>query len=137
MLGIFAGHWRRPEVKLVNRRTFLALPAGTVFQKYGDFGRQSVSIKHDTTPCSSDFWYVDLAEPWPENCQDSGQFFDMQEAFQNGDNFGPLDFECLARDGRFYKDQMFAVWNSNDVVRLINALQESLAATLAAEGGPK
>lgn len=121
-------------MRIVDRKTFLTLPAGTVFAKHraveGVSARQSlcfdeVAIKGETV-AGVDFVVQDLF-PWPEDCNDSSEWSDAIAAAFDGKETAPLDYECSARDGLFDQDQLFAVWDVEDTRRLVARLQKALA----------
>jgi hypothetical protein len=122
-------------MRIVDRITFLAMPAGTLFAKFPpqpeapavmaiDFGE--LQIKDDTS--SNDYWYVDTVPP-PELAYDSADYLDAVAAavLNLGTSMGVLDFETIQRDGLFDVDQLFAVFEREDVVRLVRRLQQALA----------
>jgi hypothetical protein len=120
-------------MRIVDRKTFLTLPAGTVFAKHravdGVRPEQSlcfdeVAIKGDTV-AGVDFVVQDLF-PMPEDCNDSSEWSDAIGAAFDGVETAPLDFECSARDGLFDQDQLFAVFSLEDQRRLVARLQAAL-----------
>ena len=112
-------------MKIVDLPTFLALPAGTVYAKYQPCIFEDLAIKDESWP--TDWWYQDLLTPWFETSNDSGAWVDTLDAIARGEPSPPIDYHCTARDGRFGKDQLFAVWERDDLERMIGRLQEALA----------
>ena len=118
-------------MRIVDRATFLALPSGTVYAKWGEPGDTRVfdygptEIKLDTM--GGDF----VSEPffaWPDGCNDSGQWIDEMEAARSGNATAPMAIgDSSARDGLYDEAQMFAVYDRTEVERLIGALQQALA----------
>ena len=110
-------------MKIVNRTQFLALPPGTVYMNYnyGLFG--DLSLKGDTMALDSgsagDFHTVNLTGAVEAN--DSGDYHDRLMAMEQGASF-PAEFDSYGRDGMFDPDQLFAVYEYNDVTLLIEAL---------------
>lgn len=120
-------------MRIVDRKTFLTLPAGTVFAKFspqpadGSFRaltHEEVAIKGDTV-AGVDFVVQDLF-PWFEGCNDSRAWSDAMIAMLDGKPSPPLDYDCGARDGLFDQDQLFAVWDVEDQRRLVTRLQAAL-----------
>lgn len=121
-------------MRIVDRKTFLELPAGTVFMKFpaqpedgsyinlADDGE--VQIKWRT--CAGvDFVSQNLV-PFPEGWKDSGDIADDQVAMLRGDEGKPADYDCAGRDGLFDEGQLFLVWNEVDHEKLIELLQRAL-----------
>ncbi len=105
-------------MKIVDLQTFRELPSNTVFTKYTHCVFDELCIKGVTL--ENDFCVQDIA--------DSIQFANSEEFADNlfraadtGESIR-FDFECEGRDGLFDKDQLFAVWDDDDVRNLINRL---------------
>ncbi len=110
-------------MKIVDRKTFLKLPSGTVFAKYKPCFFEGLQIKLDDGNWGEDFVVQDLETPI--KC-DSSENFEIQcERAEKGEEVD-LDFDCGSRDGLFDRDQLFAVWSRKDVQELIERLQETL-----------
>ena len=121
-------------MKLVNRETFLRLPAGTVFCKFplndkGDahgmmFGISAPSIKGNTI-CGNDFYSMAIGEGMsPKGEVD---FFDTLFSMQ--ENIGKeYPFELFGeRDGMFDDENVgFMVFSREEVEDMINELQAAL-----------
>jgi len=126
-------------MKIIDREAFLALPAGTVYAKWGQAGKyprqhdltyQEVAVKGET--CGRNDWVEEPFLAWPEGCEDSGGWADMMEAAINGQPTPPLMIgDCGGRDGLFDNEQLFAVFDRTEVERLVRMLQESLATAYA------
>jgi len=112
-------------MRIVDRMTFLAMPSGTLFSKYEPciFGKLCIKGKtisfDDTRPI--DFFYVSIADAI--DCHDDGDRADKLFAAEAGARLA-LDLECESRDGCFDGDQLFAVWEDDDLADLIFKLQE-------------
>ena len=109
-------------MKIVNRKIFLKLPAGVLFSKYVPCIFDDLCIKGDTSG-ENDFWAQPIAGAVA--CNDTDEFIDVLNAAESGSRFA-LDFECEYRDGLFDADQLFAVWELQDVIALISRLQKLL-----------
>ena len=110
-------------MKIVDRKTFMSLPAGTVFSKYEPvslFG--TLCVKGDSL--SSDFYYQDITGP--VDASSAGECHEVMLAAEVSGESIPLDFHCECRDGLFDYQQMFAVWEATDVLGLIDRLHESM-----------
>lgn len=109
---------------IVDRKTFMAMPAGTVFAKYEPCVFGDLSIKEDTIG-DIDFCVQEII-PWFTNTVDFSTWADALEAAANGVPSPPLDYDICGRDGMFEVDQLFAVFERHDVEALIARLTKSL-----------
>jgi hypothetical protein len=112
-------------VKIVDRAAFLAMPKGTVYAKYTPSYFNDLAIKDDTLTGGTDWFYQDIIGSI--YCNDTGDFCDQLDASQVDGLSVRMDFEALGRDGLFEKDQLFAVWEPEDVRGLIGRLERALA----------
>lgn len=111
-------------MKIVDRQTFLALPANTLYSKYEPCIFSDIQIKGNTCTSGNDFYYQDIASAI-EN-ESSEDFWDtLKLALENKVSL-TMDFEYEGRDCLYDAKQLFAVWEKQDVVKLINRLQECL-----------
>jgi hypothetical protein len=120
-------------MRIVDRKTFLALPAGTVYAKFGkqpkdgsyvNLSNGDIAIKGDTV--HADFLVQEIAIPWFEGADSSDDHFGVLDGMLKGQKSPPLDYDCEGRDGLFDEDQLFAVWEREDLTRLISRLQVAL-----------
>ncbi len=120
-------------MKIVNRAEFLTLPAGTVFMK---FPRQpndkssynldvegAVSIKEATY--GNDFGVQGLFPDFV-GADDSGAWGDVLISMIEGHESPEVDYYCTGSDGYFDEDQLFLVWNKDDLTKMVARLQEAL-----------
>lgn len=111
-------------MKIVDRKTFLAMPAGTVFAKYQPVIFGELTIKgHSVGPEPVDYYEQRLIEV---DANDLGGMVDRLDLSQQTGYSVPLDFYCSGRDGLFDEDQLFAVFEPHDVEALILRLQQAL-----------
>ncbi|MEK6684619.1 MAG: hypothetical protein AABY46_08180 [Nitrospirota bacterium] len=111
-------------MRIVDRRTFLALPAGTLFSKYVPCIFESLKIKGDST--ENDFHDQSIEDA--VRCSGSEEFEDVLFAAQRDGTSFAMDFDSVMRDGLYDKAQLFAVWEPSDVVALIERLKLALQA---------
>lgn len=116
-------------MRIVDRKTFLGMPAGTIFAKYTPHVFGDVRIKEETI--GEDFVVQDLTPRW-EGCDRDMDYFDVMAAMVRGEPSPPVDYDFAGRDGLFDKDQLFAVWEPQDAEALIARLQQALATSRAA-----
>lgn len=110
-------------MKIVNLKTFLALPEGTIYCKYNQSSFGDLCIKYDSSSFGDDFVYAAVMDIDSESGEDLWDKLDLAE--KEGIAF-PLDFEQTGRDGLFDPDQLFAVWEKTDVVNFIGKLNVCL-----------
>lgn len=111
-------------MKIINRKAFLAMPAGTVFSTYDPSIFGPLTIKEETLP-TNDFLEQQIADAI--ECNGGGDFCDKLDMAQETGASLAMDFYCLGRDGLFEPDDgLFAVWERADVEALIKRLQETL-----------
>jgi hypothetical protein len=123
-------------MRVVDRKTFLAMPPGTLFAKYGgeppienciDVG--DLRIKGEPRG-SSDWWYMSLSA-LPDH-DDTDGLIDVHEKLLAGEDLPP-DFETVTADGLFDQEQLFAVFSAADVDALIDRLHAAQSERTKAE----
>lgn len=105
-------------MKIVDRKTFLALPSGTVYRKFTPAVFDEIEIKRSD---SNDVYspdYVTLR-------LDSVESPEMYDWLDVGSEFR-FDYDATRRDAMFEEDQLFAVYDKQDLVELIHILSETL-----------
>lgn len=108
-------------MKIVNREEFLKLPSDTLFSLYTPSYFGEITIKGDTI-LPNDFRYQDINEA--VDCRSSEEFSTiLHSAQENGTSF-KMDFQCWSRDGLYDNDQLYAVWDNDDVKALIVRLNK-------------
>lgn len=117
-------------MRIIDRKAFLAMPEETVFAKYATTGNFSDLCIKGTTYLSAegepiDFLYQPLADGTAADAEDSGKWADLMLAAEKGEPF-KLDLDCQSRDGFFDLDQLFVIWEPNDVKQLVERLRECL-----------
>lgn len=110
-------------MKIVNRATFLAMPAETLYSKYAPCFFGPLSIKGDTIG-ENDFGEQQIADAIESSGSD--EFFDLLDRAEHGGESLRMDFDCQGRDGLFDAGQLFAAWEREDVEALIARLQQCL-----------
>lgn len=110
-------------MKIVDRKTFLAMQEGFVFQKFEPMIFGDIQIRNESREpkgeCPGDFWSTDLTDR-PE-CDDSEVF----RSIETGSSFD-MGFVTQCRDGFYDASEQYAVWERKDVEGLIARLQRSL-----------
>lgn len=117
-------------MKVVDRKTFLSMPPGTLYAKFGgvptventiDLG--SLFIK-ESNRGSAD-WYATAIPEWPEH-QDTDGLLDVCQRLIAGADLPP-DMESSTSDGLYDDGQLFAVLTESDVDALIERLHRAKA----------
>ena len=117
-------------MRIVDRATFLTLPAGTLYAKvspdpsccvFGELLIKGESLGND--------WVVQELVGWFTDCNDSGELIEAWDQLRAGGERA-VDFDCDGRDGLFDMDQMFAVFNRTDHINLLKRLITALGDTL-------
>jgi len=110
-------------MKIVDLKTFLSLPNGTIFQKYAPHFGEVIAIKRENVG-ERDFWYtsIDGMSATKGDCENE-IFYQHEIALRQGASFD-LDFNVWSRDGCFNDDQMFLIWERKDVEALKALLDE-------------
>jgi hypothetical protein len=111
-------------MRIVNRKTFMAMPVGTVFSQFepNHFGDLEVFV--GALSSCNDFLSARLTcEVDSSGSEENDRL--LHNAVENGASFN-LDFDTASRDGCFNDSQLFAVWERKDVEGLIERLQTAL-----------
>jgi len=108
-------------MKIVNRKTFLALQGQVLFAKFTPIVFGDLTIKVGNSSVGNDFVTQGLIEP---DCSNSNDYYDaLLGPVERGESF-KLDLDCCGRDGLYDEDQLFAVYERADLDQLIARLQE-------------
>jgi len=113
-------------MKIVNRVEFLKLPAGTLFCKYTPnlFGDLEIKESNPEDDWSPDFLTTTISGSGlsvlgcdsPDQCD-----YVLTRAAEKGTEFR-IDYDCASRDGYFDEDQLFAVYDKEDIQMLVDRL---------------
>lgn len=110
-------------MKIVDRKTFLAMPEGFVFQKFEPMIFGDIEIRNDVLQpnekFSGDYYSTELTTR-PDCDVD-----DVFSSIENGTSFD-MSFITQCRDAAYDVEEKFAVWERKDVEGLIERLQRSL-----------
>lgn len=102
-------------MKILNRQQFLDTPAGTLFS-FGDgdtFYDLNVKTSYAHERWGTDFMYFDIIKSFESNGDCS---LDSDDAVFYGNS----------REGLFDKEQLFLVYDKDDIAKMISVLQELL-----------
>jgi hypothetical protein len=99
-------------MRVVNRKTFLTLPAGTIYCKGVQWAFDGLCIKDDSL--ENDWIYLDPA--WAA-ARDSGEATDLLEkSLETGASFAGED--AFGRDGCFDDKDVFLIFEADDLKAL-------------------
>ena len=111
---------------IANRKTFLEMPEGTVFAKYQPCIFGELMVKGETW--SNDFLYQSFG--WIET--DEEPFIVLSKMEKSQVVRCPVD-TSMRRDGLFDEDQLFAIYETEDIKAIINTLTTRYTVLLALE----
>lgn len=107
-------------MKIVDRKTFLALPEGTFYCKGVKWAFEDLCIKDETR--GDDWWYLHPAYPAAEN---SGAAVDiLEDSIVSGTSF-PME-DAISRDGLHDADALFLIFEPDDLVILRGMIDKAL-----------
>jgi hypothetical protein len=101
-------------MKIVDRKTFLSLPKGTLFQKYEPCVTEELAVKFKSIG-DIDFYYMNIDGTFlidSDGCNEETDILDDSE--KNGTSFD-IEFNSIMRDGCFDKEQLFMIWEEKDI----------------------
>jgi hypothetical protein len=113
-------------MKILNLQQFLAMPADTIFSKYAPVYFEDLCIKGDSLG-TDDFMWIHLAASY--------ELDTLGREAAVGIPVHP-DLETYTRDACFEPDQLFAVWEPQDVELLIKRLRRCIPAPAASAARP-
>jgi len=107
-------------MRIVDRKTFLTLPAGTIYCKGVQWAFDGICIKDDSM--ENDWIYLDPA--WP-SAHDSGEAIDLLEkSLETGSSFACED--AFGRDGCFDEENVFLISEKDDLKALRSHIDRAL-----------
>lgn len=118
------------EVKILNRKEFMALPAGTVYFDYRPHVGESLAVKTSGPSAeeADDFCLQNISALEIESSGSDELFARTEEMYTKGTE-RPLVFDNAGREGMFDMAARFAVLDKADVERLVAVLTTVWAET--------
>lgn len=107
-------------MKLLNREEFLKLK-DVLFCKYEPYTFDSLLIKGETRPYS-DFYYKKLFALKESAEDDASESYILANQSFEETKEGPIDLDGWYRDGLYDKDQLFVVFDNEEVISIANQL---------------
>lgn len=112
-------------MRIVSKKTFMALPQGTIFSEYKPCIISGLFIKGcNPGEWRSDYLELDLIES--VECKDSEERVDILDNSELDGSEFKFDYELYGRNGLFEDDQLYLVYSKEDVKRLIDVLSKTL-----------
>ena len=111
-------------MKILSRKEFLKTPRGTVYSYYEPCIFRELNVKTtDNTDYEHDFVFFGLIGEF--DTQDSSDYSEKCSRMENGESI-LASFEETQREGLFDDEQLFLVYEKQDVENMIKALQGTL-----------
>jgi hypothetical protein len=111
-------------MKILNRKQFLKTPRNTLWSYYEPCCFRELNIKtSNDKDWENDFVYYGLIAEF--NTKNSNEFVEICERMELGESV-PQSFEETTREGMFEDEQLFLVYEKEDIKGLIKTLTEIL-----------
>lgn len=104
-------------MRIVDHKTFLSMPEGTVFAKYQPQVFGDIRVKGQSLHTAGDFYYWPLWEPGGDD-----EVCDILTDAEKSGAEVAIDTHCEQRDGLFECFQLFAVFSKDDVRAMVESL---------------
>jgi len=117
-------------MKILDRKQFLALPSGVLYSKFQYCRIDGLYMKYETKG-DVDWVYQTLIDT-PLSFKDD--YSDVYEIYEKSHKEGKsfeMDYENTARDGLYEEEQLFAVYEKDDVMKLIQFLGENVNTSIS------
>ena len=115
-------------MKIVNKEEFYKLSEGVVYSEYEPCIITELFIKGSTLSSKNtpiDYTCLSLIGNLDSN--NSEEFYNILESSQENKTTFKLDFENYSRDGLYGDDQLYCIYEKQDLEELIKVLQDSLS----------
>jgi hypothetical protein len=114
-------------MKILNKTQFLQINSPVLYSRYSPCSFEGLEIKEENFS-ENDFWYQDLLgsiQTDKEPNKIDPQIDVLIRCEKTGESF-ELDLDCLDRDGLYESNALYAVYEKDDVIRLIERLKKIL-----------
>jgi hypothetical protein len=109
-------------MKIIDLQTFREMPSGILFSKYQPTYFGDLCVKDETL--ENDFYVSQIQDAI--ECESSEEFAELCIKAEKEGISLKMDFDTICRDGMFEEDQLFAVWEKEDIEQLIVKLTKCL-----------
>lgn len=107
-------------MKIVNRKDFLNTPKGTLWSYYEPSVFRDLNVKtSDKHSMDFDFVYFGLIGEF--NAPNTETYFDICRQMEQGKSV-PISLEETQREGLFDEDQLFLVYENDDIKKMVDML---------------
>lgn len=109
-------------MRIINRKEFLTLPENTLYRKYDPQIFCELEIKR----CSPKNGYINdfLSQQLTNlNSHSSDEECHLKDRYEETSESFKLCYNSCGRDGLFDKNQLFAIYDNEDIEELINTLK--------------
>lgn len=107
-------------MKIINREKFIEITYEVLYSKYTKHVFGGLNIKCETI--GNDFVTQQLADS--VKCNNENEFSCILDVAESTGQSFSMDFDFAGRDGTFDKNQLFVVWEREDVLELISRLEK-------------
>lgn len=115
-------------MRIINRKELMKMKAPFIFSHYSPCNIDDLFICTDTTYHGNDFIEAQLlGEAISMDGKNEDTIGVLIDAEENGTEF-KLDLECGGREGLFDDTKLYAVYNNEDIQRLIDKLSSVIKA---------
>ena len=111
-------------MRIVNRKEFFSLGDNVVFCYVDEHQNLSEPSIKDSDCGDIDFYVTSLNDI--DNTGSEDRFSKLEAMYLDSSISHPLDVETSGRDGMFVDDQMFAVFETGDLLNMITRLSKCL-----------
>lgn len=109
-------------MRIITRQELLGLHEGAVYSEYAPCHFGTFQIKGESL--KNDWYYQEISNAIAADSSDEA--FEKLLLAQDGKQTFSMDFDCMSRDGLFDEDQLYAVWEKEDVEALVKRLNQAL-----------
>ena len=108
-------------MRIVDRATFMALPAGTLFAEGEPWAFEPMRFKYETLP-SNDWVELDPCGVAASSSMTANDY--MEDMLVNGSSY-PMEDSC-GRNGLFHEKAVFLVFERADLLKLRDMIDEAI-----------
>jgi hypothetical protein len=114
-------------MRIINRAEFLKMPVGTLYIKYKPYYFEGLEVKEDSGGLDNDWCASELTGiSTIKEGDNSGDIMDALDRYvETGESF-ELEIDGYGRDGGFDDDELFAIYEPQDIQQLIDRLTKLL-----------
>jgi hypothetical protein len=113
-------------MRIVNKAEFYLLPEGTVYAVYEPQTWYGLNVKGEVWKDQNgkDFEFLYKSLLYMVDCQNSAEESDILNSAEHQGTIFKMDYDCYQRDGMFDDNQLYMIYDKEDIRGLIGALEE-------------